>query len=300
MGLLLASVMGCRVVFLSRQVAEQFIMTTMEQTLTNRTIAVPETRQLDVLSGLLERRGATVLRCPLVGIHNAPNPAPVLQWLAAFDECDDMIFLTGEGLRRLLSCIREHAPEREAEFVENLGRARKVVRGPKPNKALKEIGLSAEITAVAPTTEGVIETLKNLGGMKGRTVGVQLYGTFENPPLMEFLAAAGAIAKPVFPYIYADEAESEAVQSLNEKLMAGQLDGITFTSQPQIRRMLTVAKKAGQQEALVAALNNTTVAAVGPIMAAALRERGVDVHVEPTGSFFMKPLVRALEQRFAK
>lgn len=274
-------------------------MLTMEQTLKNRTIAVPETRQLDVLSGLLERRGANVLRCPLVGIHNAPNPAPVLDWIEQLGSCDDMIFLTGEGLRRLLSCLREHAPDREAEFTKNLAATRKIVRGPKPNKALKEIGLSAEITASAPTTDGVIDTLKSLGDLKGRTVGVQLYGTFDNPPLMEYLAEAGAIAKPVYPYVYADEAESTAVEALIEKIIAGELDAITFTSQPQIRRLLTLAKKMGLHDELVAALNNSTVAAVGPIMAAALIERGVDVHVEPTGSFFMKPLVRALEQRFA-
>ncbi len=274
-------------------------MLTMEQTLQNRTIAVPETRQLDVLSGLLERRGAAVLRCPLVGIHNAPNPAPVLEWIGQLGNCDDMIFLTGEGLRRLLSCLREHAPESEAEFVKNLAATRKIVRGPKPNKALKEIGLSAEITASSPTTDGVIETLKSLGDLSGRTIGVQLYGTFDNPPLIEAIAAAGAVAKPVYPYVYADEAESTAVESLINKVIAGELDAITFTSQPQIRRLLTVAKKNGQQEELIAALNQSTVAAVGPIMAAALKERGVDVHVEPEGSFFMKPLVRALEQRFA-
>jgi len=271
----------------------------MEQTLKNRTIAVPETRQLDVLASLLERRGAAVLRCPLVSIHDAPDPAPVLQWIAQAASCDDIIFLTGEGLRRLLSCVRSHAPDEEAAFVASLAAARKIVRGPKPNKALKEIGLSAEITASAPTTEGVIDTLKNLGDLQGRTVGVQLYGTYENPPLMEYLASAGAIAKPVFPYIYADEAETSAVQALNEQVIAGKLDAIAFTSQPQIRRMLSVARAAGQQPNLVEGLNQMVVAAVGPVMADALREQGIKVQVEPTGSFFMKPLVRALEQRFS-
>ena len=35
--------------------------------LTGRTVAVPEARELQVVAALLERRGARVLRCPLVG-----------------------------------------------------------------------------------------------------------------------------------------------------------------------------------------------------------------------------------------
>jgi len=44
---------------------------------------VPETRELEVFAAMLERRGASVVRCPLVAIHDAPDPAPVLASLAA-------------------------------------------------------------------------------------------------------------------------------------------------------------------------------------------------------------------------
>src|SRR5215510_10972850 len=68
------------------------------QTLAGRTIAVPETRELDVFASMLERRGATVLRCPLVTILDAPDPVPVLDWIRWFvsGACDDLILLTGE------------------------------------------------------------------------------------------------------------------------------------------------------------------------------------------------------------
>ena len=54
------------------------------QTLTGRTIAVPETRELDLFAALLERRGAQVLRCPLVAIRDAPDPQPVLAFIRRF------------------------------------------------------------------------------------------------------------------------------------------------------------------------------------------------------------------------
>src|SRR5215204_3719702 len=109
-----------------------------EQTLAGRTIAVPETRELDVFASMLERRGATVLRCPLVTILDAPDPHPVLAWVRRVNggECDYLVLLTGEGLRRIVACIDKHASELKTEFLEQLARVRKVTRGPKPAKAL--------------------------------------------------------------------------------------------------------------------------------------------------------------------
>ena len=60
---------------------------------------------------MLERRGATVIRCPLVAIRDAPDPQPVLAWCRGFagGACDDLMLLTGEGLRRLLAASTARA-----------------------------------------------------------------------------------------------------------------------------------------------------------------------------------------------
>jgi hypothetical protein len=39
-------------------------------------VVVPETRELEVLARMLERQGAEAIRCPLVAIIDAPDPAP--------------------------------------------------------------------------------------------------------------------------------------------------------------------------------------------------------------------------------
>ena len=72
--------------------------------LAGKTAAVPETRELDVMAQLFERRGATVIRCPLVAILDAPDAKPIEAWLQRFiaGACDDLVLFTGEGLRRLL------------------------------------------------------------------------------------------------------------------------------------------------------------------------------------------------------
>lgn len=263
--------------------------------LAGRTIAIPETRELEVFAAMLERRGAQVIRCPLVAIRDAPDPQPVLAWCRRFaaGECDDVIFVTGEGLRRLLSCMDQHEPSLREPFVAQLARVRKVTRGPKPAKALRELGLKPDIAAETPTTDGVIASLK-LQPLDGRRVGVQLYGTEPNCPLVEFLESAGATVLTVAPYVYADKAEDDAVLALLARLRNGGIDAIAFTSMAQVNRLFALAPA----ETVQAALAATRVAAVGPVVADALTSRGVSVQLMPTDAFFLKPLTTALERLF--
>jgi uroporphyrinogen-III synthase len=264
------------------------------QTLAGRTIAVPETRELDVFAALLERRGAQVLRCPLVAIRDAPDPAPVLNFIRRFAEgaCDDLILLTGEGLRRLLGCIEQHAPALQPAFLAQLAKVRKITRGPKPARALRELGLKPDIAAEVPTTAGVIAALEPLAfSLEGRSFGVQLYGQEPNLPLSEFLQRCGAAVITVAPYSYADSADDAAVLALLASIEAGGIDAIAFTSTPQVRRLIAV----GGEARVARALARTHVAAVGPVVAQALHRHGIPVQSMPEDSFFLKPMTSALE-----
>jgi uroporphyrinogen-III synthase len=263
--------------------------------LAGRTIAIPETRELEVFASMLERRGATVIRCPLVAIRDAPDPQPVLKWCRELAAAgfDDLILLTGEGLRRLLACIERHEPALREAFVTELGRVRKITRGPKPAKALRELGLKPDIAAETPTTAGVIESL-GAQGLTGRRVGLQLYGTEPNRILVDFLEGAGAAVSTVAPYVYADKADDDAVRTLLERLQAGRIDAIAFTSTPQVTRLFSLADAATVKAALAA----THVAAVGPVVAETLASHGVPVELMPADAFFLKPLTSALERLF--
>jgi len=263
--------------------------------LSGRTIAIPETRELEVFASMLERRGATVIRCPLVAIRDAPDPQPVLKWCRDFTGAhfDDLILLTGEGLRRLLGCMERHEPALREPFVAELGRVRKITRGPKPAKALRELGLKPDIAAETPTTAGVIESLK-AHELTGRRVGLQLYGTEPNRVLVDFLAGAGASVSTVAPYVYADKADDDAVRNLLERLQAGRIDAIAFTSTPQVARLFSLA----DADTVKAALAATHVAAVGPVVAETLSSHGVPVELMPADAFFLKPLTTALERLF--
>jgi uroporphyrinogen-III synthase len=269
------------------------VVTNLDEVLAGRVIAIAETRELDVLAGLLERRGARVLRYPLVRIIDAPDPAPVLAWTRRFcaGDCDDLILLTGEGLQRLLGCIERNEPSLAAAFLAALGRVRKITRGPKPARALRALGLAADLPATPPTTAGVIETLRRVD-LAGRRVGVQLYGSDPNRALIEFLEAAGAAALPVAPYAYAEVASDEAVRELVAHLAAGAIDALVFTSKAQVERLFRAAPPSQVRSALAA----THIAAVGPMVAAALADHGVTAGTMPPQAWFMKPLTTALAE----
>jgi uroporphyrinogen-III synthase len=259
-------------------------------------VALPETRQLDLLAGLLERRGVGVLRCPLIAIKDSPDTAAVTAWLERFADgaLDLLIVYNGEGIRRLTG-FAERADLRE-RFVAALAATPLLTRGPKPVRALRELGIRSTHAAAAPTTAGVIETLGTLE-LAGKHVGIQLYGSEPVPELTAALEMRSATIDSVAPYVYASEADDAAVQELISGLAAGEIDAIAFTSKAQVERLAAVAAAGGRTGQLQDGLAAVVVAAVGPVVARELEGLGVRVDVVPESDYFMKPMVSALLSR---
>lgn len=267
--------------------------------LAGRRVALPESRELDLFADMLLKRGAEVVRCPLVAIHDAPDQQPILDWLQQFNSqpWDDFIVLTGEGIRRLLTASERAGDKVREEFIARLAQVRKITRGPKPGAALRTVGLKADLVAVEPTTAGIIRTLQS-EELRGRRIAVQLYGSDPNLLLMDFLREAGAEVTAVAPYVYADDVEDARVDALIAEMAAGRLDVIAFTSATQVRRLFQIARRSVGEQALRDILGRLKIAAVGPVVAGELRERGLQVDLMPSSSFFMKPLVRELVKEF--
>lgn len=261
--------------------------------LTGWRVAVPESRQLNVLYDMLAVRGATVIRCPLVAIHDAPEGEVIKAWLTQFCKTppDDLIILTGEGIRRLTGFAERFGMDKQ--WTEALGRVRKIARGPKPASALRPHKLKPDVLALAPTTDGVIATLQ-VEALAGRHIAVQLYGEEQNVKLQNFLTDKGAQISTVAPYVYASDAEVGKVSQLIDDLIHQQLDILVLTSIVQIKRLRAVAKKQEREAQLIGALKSVHIAAIGPIVAQMLEELEVPVAMMPDDKFFMKPLVRKM------
>jgi uroporphyrinogen-III synthase len=265
----------------------------MAASLDGLTILVPESRELDFFAELLEAEGATALRCPLVQIRDLDDTAECEAWIEQLiaGTFQDVVWLTGEGLRRLLTMAERmgcHAP-----FVAALGRVRSITRGPKPVRALREIGLAPGFAAPAPTSQGVLDGLaaEDIGG---RTIGVQLYPGEGGLALLAHLRQRGAKVFPVTPYRYASRAETDQVAEAIRMLAAGRIGMIAFTSSPQVERLVEVARETGLEAEVREAFRRVRIAAIGPVVEETLRSHGVTEILRPKSSFHLKPLVRAI------
>ncbi len=95
-------------------------------------ILILETREEAQFSRLLAEQGADVLQCPMFTIHDAPDPAPIEAWIRRAIErpLDDLVLMTGEGLRRLMKVVRRI--DVEAEFVGSSARPANSPAAPSP------------------------------------------------------------------------------------------------------------------------------------------------------------------------
>jgi uroporphyrinogen-III synthase len=265
----------------------------MARSLDGLRILVPETRELDLFVSMLEAEGARALRCPLVRILDLDDAADAEAWIERLvaGEYQDVIWLTGEGLRRLLS-IAERS-NRGARFVDAVKQVRSITRGPKPARVLRELGIAPGLAARQPTSQGVLDALAG-EDIAGRAIGVQLYPGDGAAPLVAALNDRHARVFPVTPYRYASEADAAQVTNAIHELCARRIDMIAFTSSPQVERLFEVARASGLEQLLTEMLAQIRVAAIGPVVEEALHHHGVATVLRPESTFHLKPLVRVI------
>jgi uroporphyrinogen-III synthase len=272
----------------------------MPDRLTGYRILILETREEAQFSRLLQEQGADVMQCPMFTINDAPDPAPIEAWIKRFIEqpCDDLVLMTGEGLRRLLKVVRRL--DLEKPFITALSGARKFARGPKPVRALREVGLEAQVITEKPTSEGIAETLGKLD-LKGHRLGLQLYPEKDHTTLIDFITSRGASVDTVLPYVYDARAAEGNIVTAIEEMAAGRVDAIALTSSGQVRRLVDTARAKGLEMQLDKALAATPVASVGPVVSDELKAFGFKTDIVPDNdAFFMRPLISAMATELTK
>lgn len=257
-------------------------------------ILILESREEAQFSRLLTEQGADVVRCPMFTIRDAPDPAPVEAWIRRFTERppDDLVLMTGEGLRRLIAVARRLGVEQD--FVAAIGKARIFARGPKPGRALREIGLQAQFTTGKPTSEGIADMLSGLD-LDGHRLGLQLYPDRDHGTLIGAITAQGAQVDTVLPYVYDAQAADASIVTAIEEMAQQRIDAIALTSSGQVRRLFEVAQAHRCEDKLRDGLARTPIASVGPVVSEELNSHAVRADIYPAGdAFFMKPLISAM------
>ena len=271
----------------------------MADRLNGTRILILEAREEAQFSKLLAEQGAEVVQCPMFTIQDAPDPAPVEAWIRrAIDKpLDDLVLMTGEGLRRMMKLARETGLD--GALSASLAKSRKFCRGPKPGKALREIALEPQQTTEKPTTDGVIEMLAKLE-LRGRRLGLQLYPDKDHGMLIGALTRQGAEVDTVLPYAYDSKAADANIVTAIDDMAAGRIDAIALTNLGQIRRLFDAAKAHGNEATLRDGLARTLIASVGPAVSGELAAHGLRADIVPAeGAYFMRPLISAMAAALA-
>ncbi len=272
----------------------------MADKLSGARILILETREEAQFSRLLAEQGADVVQCPMFIIHDAPDPAPVEAWIkrGIAQPFDDLVLTTGEGLRRLMKVARRLSLAEP--FVAALGKARTFARGPKPGRALREIGLEPHVTTETPTSEGIAEMLARTD-LKGHRVGLQLYPDKDHGALIGAIEKLGATIDTVLPYSYDPQAADGNILRAIEDMTSGRIDAVALTSSGQVRRLIEVARSHGFEAQLRDGLARTKIASVGPVVSEELKAHGLRTDIYPANdAFFMKPLISAMSLALGK
>lgn len=267
-----------------------------------------ESRRAKEMESLLRSYGADPCVAPSmreIPLEEAPDALAFAEKLFA-GEIDVMLFLTGVGTRALVQTLETRYSH--DEIVSALSQLTTVARGPKPVKALRELGVPVTITVPEPNTwREVLETLEAEPrgvDLKGARVAVQEYGV-PNELLMHGLRTRGAEVTRVPVYRWALPEDVEPLKSAIAELAAGHVDALLFTSATQAAHLLQVAAELGQEEALRSALaTRTVVASIGPTCTEALEHVNLPVDLEPEhprmGHLVRESAERTRELRDAK
>jgi uroporphyrinogen-III synthase len=246
------------------------------QALEGFTIGVTADRRREELSTFFERRGARVVSAPTLRIIPCSGDQELCDATAACIDrgFDVALITTGIGFRGWMEAADGWGL---GDALRNaLAASELIARGPKARGAIRAAGLTE---VWCPESESVAEVLDHLldRGVAGRRIAIQLHGE----PLDRLVAVlhdAGAEVMTVAPYRWSTPSDESAALRLINLVIGRVIDGLVFTSAPAALAMLALAQRAGLEDDLIDAMRtDTVVTCVGPICAAPLVDRGIDV-----------------------
>jgi uroporphyrinogen-III synthase len=240
-----------------------------------------ESRRAAEIAELIRRHAGEPVSAPSMREVPLEENRTSIELLEALEAgtVDVVLLLTGVGTRALVASLTDHCPPER--FAELLGRTVVVARGPKPVAALRELGLTPNVTVPEPNTwREILRTLDERVPLGGRRVAVQEYGR-TNPELLDGLAARGAEVIRVPVYRWALPEDVEPLRAAIRRLAAGEIDVVLFTSARQVDHVMRIAEDSGLADAVLRSSQRCVVASIGPVCSESLTAHGWQVDLEP-------------------
>jgi len=262
--------------------------------LSGRSVIVTRTReQAAELAEPLEALGAEVLAFPVIEVVDPEDWAPVDAAIEHLADYDWIVLTSANAVERFFERIREIGGDRHA-----LAAARFAVVGSATAARLRSHGFEPALIPADFRAEGLIEEFERLALDEGIGAGegwrVLVPRALEaREILLDALRDLGCAVDVAPVYRTIAVAPDPAVL---ERLRAGTVDAVTFTSGSTVRNFVTALQGAGLDPAET--MDRLVVASIGPVTTASLRKRGYDADVEASEST-MSALANALARALA-
>ncbi len=244
-----------------------------------------ESRMADDAARLVRNHGGVAISAPTM------KEVPLESNEAAFEfaeallagDVDVVLFLTGVGTRTLFAAWQTRFDT--AALVTALSKTTVVARGPKPVRALRDLGVAIAITVPEPNTwRELLLTLDEAAEsveLQGARVAIQEYGVANNDLVRELELRGAKITRvPVYRWELPDDVKP--LEDAIRQVIARTVDVLLFTSSNQVYNLLAITERLGVEADFRKGVAEVVVGSVGPVCTDTLREHGFEVDFEPS------------------
>lgn len=257
-----------------------------DQPLFGKRILVTRSReQASVLSEKLENLGAEAWEYPTIKIKEPDDLSALDKSVANAGMYNWIIFTSVNGVKAFFQRLRAQKLD-----IRSLKEAKICAIGPKTAEALEERGLLVDVMPEVFRAEAVLDALR--GRIQSGDKILLPRADLARQVLVDSLQKLGAQVDEVVAYqtVLADAADT---QLLLEKLQAGEIHVLTFTSSSTVTNFLQLL---GEHRQL---LQGILVACIGPITAETAKKNGLSVDI-CAEQYTIDGLVEGIQTYFAQ
>ena len=249
-----------------------------------RILVTRRREQAGALSETLSREGAVPIEIPAIEIDTAPSQVHLDNVLTRLSEFHWLLFTSVNGVDAFFNHLHQQSLDSRKLYGLKVCAIGEVTA-----TALRKYGIQADLVPQQYSSHDILICLKQ-EGIKGKRLLLPCSQTV-NKELVRGLSEFGAEVEPVVVYHTLPAASGDS--KIEELLIKGEVDAITFTSPSTVRGLITLM--GGNVEAL----NKAVIACIGLVTAAAATESGLRVDVIAK-KYTTGGLVEALVERYKK
>ncbi len=251
----------------------------------NKRVLVTRSRhQASALSQLLTERGAQPIELPAIDVQPINDNTELDRAINDMASYQWVMFTSVNGVEAFFQRLNDRKLDSRA-----LGGKKVGAIGSATAKALETKGIMPDFMPDTFTSEGIIAGLQSQN-IKGQRFLLPR-ADIADKELISGLARLGAEVKEVA--VYRTVPATESIAEARQRLLAGEIDVITFTSSSTVNNLLAAFPEG------LPAINNYKVACIGPKTAATAAGAGLKIDIMASEQT-IPGLVAAIETYFGK